>query len=299
MPATAARGPRAVTLGAASARAAAPPCPDMPWHPGRADAGPEHDATRAGRRWTRWECSTVSRRASSAPSTVPSPRPSGARCSRSRSPARCGARSTTAPPSSAATARSCRTPSSSSSVRRTTSGSASGRTPSPTSCRPSSPTTPRQQRYAFVGPVTVAFEEAEDLDTGVFRVRSATAKGRPRNPQAAAAARRARRPPAAEPQRPAAPPQIRLDVDGRRYRRDRRGHRARPRRRGGHRGRRPRRLAPARRDPPRRRPAPRASTSARPTARSWTASAIGTGDLADGSRITVGRTRIVVRLGQW
>jgi Protein of unknown function (DUF3662)/FHA domain len=32
----------------------------------------------------------------------------------------------------------------------------------------------RQQRYAFVGPVTVAFAEADDLDTGVFRVRSAT-----------------------------------------------------------------------------------------------------------------------------
>jgi hypothetical protein len=32
----------------------------------------------------------------------------------------------------------------------------------------------RTQRYAFVGPVTVAFEEAEDLDTGVFRIRSST-----------------------------------------------------------------------------------------------------------------------------
>jgi hypothetical protein len=31
-----------------------------------------------------------------------------------------------------------------------------------------------QQQYAFVGPVTVRFEEAEDLDTGVFRVRSHT-----------------------------------------------------------------------------------------------------------------------------
>ncbi|MDQ1288172.1 MAG: hypothetical protein QG622_1737 [Actinomycetota bacterium] len=35
----------------------------------------------------------------------------------------------------------------------------------------------RQQRYAFVGPVSVAFEQADDLDTGVFRVRSATAGG--------------------------------------------------------------------------------------------------------------------------
>lgn len=31
-----------------------------------------------------------------------------------------------------------------------------------------------QQRYAFVGPVTVAFELADDLDTGVFRIRSST-----------------------------------------------------------------------------------------------------------------------------
>lgn len=34
------------------------------------------------------------------------------------------------------------------------------------------------QRYAFVGPVAVSFTESEDLDTGVFRVRSATVKGR-------------------------------------------------------------------------------------------------------------------------
>jgi FhaA, N-terminal domain/FHA domain len=33
-----------------------------------------------------------------------------------------------------------------------------------------------QQRYAFVGPVRVSFERAEDLDTGVFRVRSRTAR---------------------------------------------------------------------------------------------------------------------------
>src|SRR4030095_10416945 len=45
-----------------------------------------------------------------------------------------------------------------------------------------------QQRYAFVGPVKVAFEEAEDLDNGVFRVRSATPKGRPPTPQGAAPA---------------------------------------------------------------------------------------------------------------
>lgn len=35
----------------------------------------------------------------------------------------------------------------------------------------------QQQRYSFVGPVTVRFEEATDLDTGLFRVRSSTTKG--------------------------------------------------------------------------------------------------------------------------
>jgi predicted component of type VI protein secretion system len=33
-----------------------------------------------------------------------------------------------------------------------------------------------QQRYAFVGPVSVRFERSEELDTGVFRVRSRTAR---------------------------------------------------------------------------------------------------------------------------
>lgn len=33
------------------------------------------------------------------------------------------------------------------------------------------------QHYAFVGPIQVSFEEAEDLDTGLFRVRSSTEKG--------------------------------------------------------------------------------------------------------------------------
>ncbi|WP_149203392.1 FhaA domain-containing protein [Actinotalea subterranea] len=34
-----------------------------------------------------------------------------------------------------------------------------------------------QQRYAFVGPVTVAFVENEELETGRFQVRSATVRG--------------------------------------------------------------------------------------------------------------------------
>ena len=35
----------------------------------------------------------------------------------------------------------------------------------------------RQQRYHLAGSVKVTFEQAEDLDTGLFRVRSRTAKG--------------------------------------------------------------------------------------------------------------------------
>ncbi|GAB3269744.1 FhaA domain-containing protein [Kineosporia babensis] len=33
------------------------------------------------------------------------------------------------------------------------------------------------QEYSFVGPITVRFEEAHDLDTGLFRVRSTTTRG--------------------------------------------------------------------------------------------------------------------------
>ncbi|GAA4977601.1 DUF3662 and FHA domain-containing protein [Kineococcus glutinatus] len=58
-----------------------------------------------------------------------------------------------------------------------------------------------KQRYAFVGPVQVGFHQADDLRTGVCRVRSATVKGRvaPATGDAVSAGR------------------PRLDVDGRRY----------------------------------------------------------------------------------
>jgi hypothetical protein len=59
----------------------------------------------------------------------------------------------------------------------------------------------RQQRYAFVGPVSVRFERDETLETGVFRVRSARVKG------TVAPATNA----TATPAHPV------LDVDGRRY----------------------------------------------------------------------------------
>lgn len=59
----------------------------------------------------------------------------------------------------------------------------------------------RQQRYAFIGPVTVGFEVDGELDTGVFRVRGARVKGTVAPATAATAT----------PSRPV------LDVDGRRY----------------------------------------------------------------------------------
>lgn len=60
----------------------------------------------------------------------------------------------------------------------------------------------RQQRYAFVGPVSVRLEVDDELDTGVFRIRSARVKGTV-VPAATAATATAARPV--------------LDVDGRRY----------------------------------------------------------------------------------
>jgi hypothetical protein len=58
-----------------------------------------------------------------------------------------------------------------------------------------------QQRYAFVGPVSVRFERAEELDTGVFRVRSRTVRpghdGADRAPAAEPAAGGGGWPPAA------------------------------------------------------------------------------------------------------
>lgn len=59
----------------------------------------------------------------------------------------------------------------------------------------------RQQRYAFVGPVSIRFERDESLDTGVFRVRSARVKGTVAPATSATAT----------PHHPV------LDVDGRRY----------------------------------------------------------------------------------
>jgi hypothetical protein len=83
-----------------------------------------------------------------------------------------------------------------------------------------------QQRYAFVGTVEVTFEEADDLDTGVFRVRSATKKA-PTSARPAAAAGAPAAAPAPPPAAAVPPPQAppagpagvpTLDVGGRLYR---------------------------------------------------------------------------------
>lgn len=59
----------------------------------------------------------------------------------------------------------------------------------------------RQQRYAFVGPVTVTFHLAQDLDTGVFRVHSTTTPADDEAPMAPPPAR------GGQPGAPVAPPQ--------------------------------------------------------------------------------------------
>jgi len=71
----------------------------------------------------------------------------------------------------------------------------------------------QRQRYAFVGPVGVEFEEVDDLDTGVFRVRTATVKGHPQDsaPEPAAAAPPSPITAAAPSRRPW------LDIDGHAY----------------------------------------------------------------------------------
>ena len=160
-----------------------------------------------------------------------------------------------------------------------------------------------QQRYAFVGPVRVTFEEAEDLDTGVFRVRSQTTKGprqEARAPQYAAP--QYAEPQHAEPQRPApnaAPPEVGLEVDGHVVRMTGptavigRGAEAEvvvddP---GVS-----RRHAEVRIEADGRvRVADLGSTNGTYV----DGERVRSGELADGSRITVGRTRIVVRMGAW
>ena len=124
-----------------------------------------------------------------------SPGPSRPRSSRSRSPAPSSASATTGPRSSPAAAPWCPTPSPSRSASTTTSGSASTPRRSARSSPRWSASTPTEQRYAFIGPVTVDFERDDELPTGRFQVRSAAVAGA----TADRAGHRRRRRPAAAP----------------------------------------------------------------------------------------------------
>ena len=176
-----------------------------------------------------------------------------------------------------------------------------------------------QQEYNFVGPITVKFEEADDLDTGLFRVRSSTTRGARRvatapppppqrpGPPAQQAGSRSRRdlpePPVGQAPAPArsAVPQISLEVEGRSYQInsaitvigrgaeadvvvDDAGV--------------SRRHAEIHVDGGRVRVIDLGSTNGT-FVDGERVGAVATGDLIDGSRITIGRTRIVVHFGSW
>ncbi|MEU9730978.1 DUF3662 and FHA domain-containing protein [Streptomyces sp. NPDC048002] len=66
----------------------------------------------------------------------------------------------------------------------------------------------KQQRYSFMGPIKVHLEKADDLDTGLYRVRSRTLAGSTDQQSAAPAGRPGGHgfPPAAAPAAPAGPP---------------------------------------------------------------------------------------------
>jgi hypothetical protein len=168
-----------------------------------------------------------------------------------------------------------------------------------------------QQQYAFVGPITVKFEEAEDLDTGLFRVRSSTTKGARRvasGPPAQAPSSRPRSRHApdepigqAPPPSRSAVPQISLEVEGR-------THHVNSTITVLGRGAEAdvvvddagvsRRHAEIHTDGGRVRVVDLGSTNGTFVDGERVGQGA-TGDLTDGSRITIGRSRIVVHFGSW
>jgi FHA domain-containing protein len=149
------------------------------------------------------------------------------------------------------------------------------------------------QHYAFVGPIQVSFEEAEDLDTGLFRVRSSTERG----PGRRAAVARPEQPEAPVAEEPAQQA-VSIELDGR-----------------------SRQITSASTvlgrgveadvvvdDAGVSRKHAEIRTDGR---RVWVVDLgstngtfvdgerVQTGELRDGSRITIGRTRIVVHIGTW
>lgn len=79
------------------------------------------------------------------------------------------------------------------------------------------------QRYGFVGPVSVAFEEAGDLDTGVFRIRSSMSQGvlpapeQPLPPPPSYPQPSYQQPSYQPPPMPGPPAPAALELDGRHY----------------------------------------------------------------------------------
>lgn len=179
-----------------------------------------------------------------------------------------------------------------------------------------------QQRYGFVGPITVTFAEADDLDTGLFRVRSSTTKGPrraavPPRPQQPAApqqpllqqppqpqqpAARPDYPAQAPPSRDSAPIEVSLEVEGRTHRVttpitvlgrgaeadvvvDDAGV--------------SRRHAELHMDGNRVWVVDLGSTNGTFVDGTRVGSQGASGDLADGGRITIGRTKLVVHFGSW
>jgi hypothetical protein len=158
------------------------------------------------------------------------------------------------------------------------------------------------QHYAFVGPIQVSFEEAEDLDTGLFRVRSSTEKGpgrraatvRPEQPAAGGSA-----PPQQEqPEEPAPQQKVAIELDG---------HQRQVTSPSTVLGRGveadvvvddagvSRKHAEIRTDGRRVWVVDLGSTNGTFV----DGERVQTGELRDGSRITIGRTRIVVHIGTW
>ena len=157
----------------------------------------------------------------------------------------------------------------------------------PTSSSRCCASTPRSSRYVFTGPVTIAFDSADDLTTGRFRVRSAAlAKVTPASGASVTdtAVRRA---------------SVVLEVNGDAAPARPAGPRHRPRHRGRPAHQRPGRLPPARRDPglPRRAGVPPVSVVDLGSTNGMLVNGhrVQQATLDDGATVKIGNTTMTVR----
>ena len=216
--------------------------------------------------------------------TARSPASSAARCSRWRSPRPWSASATTTRRSSAGSGGRCPTTSTSSWRRRTSTGWRRTTRRCVQDLTQQLQEHADQQHYVFPGPITIAFESADDLSTGRFRIKSRAQAGGHEQQQRHPAAPAAR---ADRGQRHPAPADA-----------------ARPGDRPGHRGRRPDQRPgrePAAHRVPGVQPAratsrSRSATWARPTACSSTVTGSQRTAVHDGSRVKIGATTITVRV---